>query len=99
MKKLPELTYNRIHTNFRLTQNRVSITVNFVCLLIFLQALRIKGRAVAASDNFVHNSDESYRTLVGNQIHPNPKKIRNPPNHTKTYAKTKAEGAVFIYKF
>jgi len=54
--------------------NRVSITFGFLCALIFLQALRIKEHAVAASSNFVHNSDAGYRMLGGKQNHPKPLK-------------------------
>ena len=103
-RKLPELIHNGIDTNFQLTQNRVLITGNFVCLLIFrafykhllyAQALTLRACGML-SDNFVQNPSVSYRTLVSIQIHPNPKKILDPPTHPKTYAKTKGEWAVSL---
>ena len=104
IRKLPELIHNGIDTNFQLTQNRVLINGNFVCLLIFrafykhllyAQALTIRACGML-SDNFVQNSDAGYRTLVSIQNHPNPKKIPDPPTRTKTYAKTKGEWAVSL---
>ena len=103
-RKLFKLIHNGIDTNFRLTQNRVLITGNFGCLLFFrafykhlLYAQALTTRACGMlSDNFVQNPSVSYRMLVCIQNHPNPKKILDPPTHTKTYAKTKAEGVVSL---
>ena len=104
IRKLPELIHNGIDTNFRLTQNRVLITGNFGCLLFFrafykhllyAQSLAIRACGML-SDNFVQNPSVSYRMLVCNQNHPNPKKIPDPSPHPKTYAKTKAEGVVSL---
>ena len=103
-RKLLKLIHNRIDTDFRLTQNRVLITGNFGCLLFFrafykhllyAQALTIRACGML-SDNFVQNPSVSYRMLVCNLIHPNPKKILDPSPHPKTYAKTKAEGVVSL---
>ena len=103
-RKLPELIHNGIDTKFQLTRNRVLITGNFVCLLIFrafykhllyAQALTIRACGML-SDNFVQNSDAGYRTLVSIQNHPNPKKNSKPPTTPKTYAKTKGEWAVSL---
>ena len=94
-RKLPELIHNGIDTKFQLTRNRVLITGNFGCLLIFrafykhllyAQALTLRACGML-SDNFVQNPSVSYRMLVCNIIHPNPKKNSNPPNHPKNLCK------------
>jgi len=63
-----------MHTNFKITHNRRRIILKFLCALFFLQPLRIQGNAVAWSDNSVHNSQEGYRMLAGEQNHPKPLK-------------------------